>query len=93
MKDESGNVMLSSKAVLKRWMEYFEKLINEENAECLGQRKQKWLKKKVNCVSREVKNSLKRMKKGKTVGPDDLPVEVWKCSVKMWIKFSTRLLN
>ena len=49
--------------------------------------------KEVNCVSREVKNALKRMKKGKVVGPDELPVEVWKCMGKMGIKFLTRLFN
>ena len=31
IKDENGNVMLNSEAVLKRWKEYFEKLMNEEN--------------------------------------------------------------
>ena len=31
IKDENGNVMVNSKAVLKRWKEYFEKLMNEEN--------------------------------------------------------------
>ena len=31
IKDENGNVMVNSEAVLKRWKEYFEKLINEEN--------------------------------------------------------------
>ena len=31
IKDENGNVMVHSEAVLKRWKEYFEKLINEEN--------------------------------------------------------------
>ena len=30
MKDENGNVMVNSEAVLKRWKEYFEKLMNEE---------------------------------------------------------------
>ena len=40
----------------------------------------KVVNKEVNCVSREeVKNALRRMKKGKAVGPDELPVEVWKC--------------
>ena len=29
MKDENGNVMVSSMAVLKRWKEYFEKLMNK----------------------------------------------------------------
>ena len=48
----------------------------------------------VNCVSREkVKNALRRMKKGKAVGPDKLPVEVWKCMGEMGIKFLTRLFN
>ena len=27
----------------------------------------------------EVRRTLTRMKSGKTVGPDDIPVEVWKC--------------
>ena len=31
IKDENGNVMVNSDTVLKRWKEYFEKLINEEN--------------------------------------------------------------
>ena len=48
---------------------------------------------KVNYVSREVKNALKRMKKGKVVGLDKLPVEVWKCIREMGIKFLTRLFN
>ena len=48
----------------------------------------------VNCVSREeVKNALRRMKKGKAVGPDELPVEVWKCMGEMGMKFLTRLFN
>ena len=29
--DKNGNVMINSEAVLKRWKEYFEKLMNEEN--------------------------------------------------------------
>ena len=27
----------------------------------------------------ELRRGLKRMKSGKTVGPDDTPVEVWRC--------------
>ena len=46
------------------------------------------------CVSRdEGKNALKRMKKGKAVGSNELPVEVWKCMGEMGIKFLTRLFN
>ena len=49
--------------------------------------------KEVNYISREVKNALRRMKKCKAVGPDELPVEVWKCMGEMGIKFLTRLFN
>ena len=50
--------------------------------------------KEVNCFSREeVKNALRRMKKGKAIGPDELPVEVWKCMGEIRIKFLTRLFN
>ena len=31
IKDENGNVMVNSEAMLKRWKKYFEKLMNEEN--------------------------------------------------------------
>ena len=41
----------------------------------------------------EVKNVLRRMKKSKVVGPDELPVEVWKCMGEMDIKFLNKLFN
>ena len=48
----------------------------------------------VNCVSREeVKNALRKMKKVKAVGPDELPLDVWKCMGKMGIKFLTKLFS
>ena len=31
IKDKNGNVMVNSEAVFKRWKEYFEKVMNEEN--------------------------------------------------------------
>ena len=92
-KDENGNVMVNSEAVLKKWKEYFEKLINEENNRNPRTEEAEVVNEEVNCVSREVKNALRRMKKGKAVGPDELPVEVWKCMGKMGIKFLTKLFN
>ena len=77
IKDENGNVMVNSEPVLKRWKEYFEKLMNEENNREPRTEEAEVVNKEVNCVSREeVKNALRRMKKGKAVGPDELPVEV-----------------
>ena len=92
IKDENGNVMVYSEAMLKRWKEYFETLMNEENNRDPRTEEAEVVNEEVNFVSREkVKNALRRMKKGKAVGPDELPVEVWKC--KMGIEFLTRLFN
>ena len=86
--------MVNLEAVLKRWKEYFDKLMNEENDRNPRTGEAEVVNKEVNCVSiEEVKNALRRMKKGKAVGPDELPVEVWKFMREMGIKFLTRLLN
>ena len=91
IKDENGNVMVNSEAVLKRWKEYFEKLMNEENNREPRTEEPEVVNEEVNCVSREeVKNALRRMKKSIAVGPDELPVKVWKCMGEMGIKFLTR---
>ena len=93
IKDEKGNVMVNLEAVLKRWMEYFEKLMNKENNRELRIEEAEVVNKEVSWISKEVKNALKRMKKGKAVVTNELPVEVWKCMRKMGIKFLTRLFN
>ena len=68
--------------------------MNEENNRDLKTEKAKVVNEEVNCVStEEVKNALRKMKKGKAVGPNELPIEVWKCMGEMEIKFLTRLFN
>ena len=68
--------------------------MNEENNRDPRTEEPEVVNEKVNCVSREkVKNAVRRMKKGKAVGPDELPVEVWKCMGEMGIKFLTRLFS
>ena len=41
----------------------------------------------------EVRSVLKRMKSGKAFGPDDIPVEVWKCLGEVAVEFLTRTFN
>ena len=41
----------------------------------------------------EVRETMKRMKNGKAVGPDDIPVEVWKCLGEIALEFPTKLYN
>ena len=41
----------------------------------------------------EVKEALKRMKTGKALGPDNIPIEVWKCLGDIAIVWLTKLFN
>ena len=64
IKDGNNNVMVNSEAVLKRWKEYFEKLMNEENNRDPRTEEPEVVNEEVNCVSREeVKNAQKWIKK------------------------------
>ena len=64
IKEENGNVMVNSEAMLKRWKEYFEKLMNEENKKDPRTEETEVVNEEVNCVSTaEVKNALRRIKK------------------------------
>ena len=77
IKNENGNVMINSETMLKRWKEYFEKLMNQKNDREPRTEEAEVINKEVNCISREeVKIALRRMKFGKAVRPDELPVEV-----------------
>ena len=41
----------------------------------------------------EVKEALRRMKTRKAIGPDAIPIEVWKCLGKVGIRWLTNLFN
>ncbi|KAJ8709706.1 hypothetical protein PYW08_009710 [Mythimna loreyi] len=79
VRDESGMVLSDNEKIKERWKEYFERLMNEEN---------NWsgvLENKpvnvglVRMVSvEEVRVAVNGMKNGKAIGPDGIPVEVWK---------------
>ena len=60
--------MVNSKAVLNRWKKYFEKLMNDENNRDPRTEEAEVINEEVNCVSTEVKNALRKMKKVKRLG-------------------------
>ncbi|KAK3552604.1 hypothetical protein QTP86_017915 [Hemibagrus guttatus] len=92
IKDRNGRVLTSEESVQRRWKEYFEELMNEENerekrVEGVNSVEQKVDKNRKD----EVRKALKRMKSGKAVGPDDILVEVWKCLGEAAVEFLTSL--
>ncbi|KAI5624691.1 hypothetical protein C0J50_15497 [Silurus asotus] len=94
IKDGDGNVLTSEESVLRRWREYFEQLMNEENERERGLDDVELVKQDVDKISKEeMRAAIKRMKSGKSVGPDDIPVEAWRCLGEMAVEFLTRLFN
>ena len=61
--------MVNLEAVLKK-KKYFKKLISKENDREPRTEEAEVVNEELNCVSRGMKNLLRRMKKGKAVGPD-----------------------
>ncbi|KAK3545555.1 hypothetical protein QTP70_008158 [Hemibagrus guttatus] len=94
IKDRDGRVLTSEESVQRRWKEYFEQLMNEENEREKRVEGVNSVEQKVDKIRKdEVRKALKRMKSGKAVGPDDIPVEVWKCLGEAAVEFLTSLFN
>ncbi|KAK3559113.1 hypothetical protein QTP86_004101 [Hemibagrus guttatus] len=94
IKDRDGRVLTSEKSVQRRWKEYFEELMNEENEREKRVEGVNSVEQKVDKIRKdEVRKALKRMKSGKAVGPDDIPVEVWKGLGETAVEFLTSLFN
>ncbi|KAK3507199.1 hypothetical protein QTP70_010213 [Hemibagrus guttatus] len=94
IKDRDGRVLTSEESVQRRWKEYFEELMNEENKRGKRVEGVNSVEQKVDKIRKdEVRKALKRMKSGKAVGPDDIPVEVWKCLGEAAVEFLTSLFN
>ena len=80
------------------WKEYFENLLNHENPRERRETRTEGRERDVEDISREkVRTGLRKMKKGKAQGPDDIPVEAWIAlgnkGVEFLVKFFNRLLG
>ncbi|KAK3530294.1 hypothetical protein QTP86_023917 [Hemibagrus guttatus] len=94
IKNRDGRVLTSEESVQRRWKEYFEELMNEENEREKRVEEVNSVEQKVDKIRKdEVRKASKRMKSGKAVGPDDIPVEVWKCLGEAAVEFLATLFN
>ncbi|XP_063545710.1 uncharacterized protein LOC134753703 [Cydia strobilella] len=79
MRDEAVKILTDNKNIQERWKNYFSKLMNEENdwsGVLENARNNIGMVKEI--TIEEVKMAVQGMKNGKAVGPDGIPVEVWK---------------
>ena len=94
VRDEGGDVLVMDSEIQDRWQRYFAGLMNE-GAVLVEQKDRSSVEEgAVELVSaEEVKCALRKMKSGKAVGPDQIPVEVWKMVGEKATVWLQRLFN
>ena len=94
IKDEQGNILKEDEDIKSRWHRYFCELLNEENERIRREADPEVYKKEVKAITEdEVAVTLYKMKNGKAVGPDNIPVKVWKCFGTYGVTYLTKLFN
>ncbi|CAL5326839.1 unnamed protein product [Camellia sinensis] len=99
IKSEDSKVLVKDDEIKERWKNYFEKLLNEEHGSTtIGE---EIISNTINQDYRfyrrirnfEVEIALKKMKSNKALGPDDIPIEAWKCLGKKGVAWLIRLFS
>ena len=82
---------------MDRWRKYFDKLFNGESESPTLELDDSFDDTNRHFVRRiqevEIGEALKRMKGGKAMGPDGIPIEVWRCLGDRAIVWLTKLFN
>jgi hypothetical protein len=81
-KNKADRLLMKDEEIKNRWREYFDKLFNDESEKTAIE-----LDDSIDTNRRfvrriqesEMKEALKKMKTGKALRPDDIPIEVWRC--------------
>jgi SNF2 family DNA or RNA helicase len=96
IKDEREQLLVKEDEIRHRWQEYFHKLFNGKNENTVR------LDDSFNDTNRRfvrriqvqgVREALKKMKVGKAMGPDDIPIKVWRCLGDLAIVWLTKMFN
>jgi hypothetical protein len=97
IKDATKRLLTKDEDIKNRWREYFDKLFNEDSGSSsieLDISSDDLNRQFVRRIQEsEVKDALKKMKRGKTMGPDGIPIEVWRTLGDVAIVCLTMLFN
>ncbi|XP_071688575.1 uncharacterized protein [Rutidosis leptorrhynchoides] len=97
IKDEAGQNIVREDLIMKRWEEYFASLFGRERTERNGEL-HKVRKYQNNCFcmrinQEKVRSALRMMGRNKAVGPDQIPIEAWRCLGGDGVRWLTKLFN
>ncbi|CAN6336649.1 unnamed protein product [Urochloa humidicola] len=97
IKDGTDRVLVKDEEIKDRWREYFDKLFNGKNEgptleldDSFDDTNRRFVRR---IQEAEIEEALKRMKGGKAMGPDGIPIEVWRCLGVRAIVWLTKLFN
>ena len=89
--------MVKEDEIRHRWQEYFDKLFNGKNENTTVLLDDSFDDTNMRFVWRiqesEVREALKRMKGSKAMGPDGIPIKVWRCLGDITIVWLTKMFN
>jgi hypothetical protein len=96
-KDETERLLTKYEDIKNRWQKYFDKLFSEDSgsSSILLDLSSDDLNRQFVCRIQEskVKDALKRMKGGNAMGPNGIPIEVWRSLGDVVIVWLTKLFN
>lgn len=78
IRNTHGEVLRREGDIQERWKNYFQELLNVENERRCGEEGESNEGLTREIARHEVQSAVRKMKNGKAVGPDVIPVEVWK---------------
>jgi hypothetical protein len=97
IKDATERLLTKDEDIKNRWREHFDKLFNEDSGSSsikLDIYSDDLNRQFVRRIQEsEVKDALKRMKGGKAMSPDGIPIEVWRTLGDVTIVWLTKLFN
>ena len=99
IKGEDGRVLVEDGHIKNRWQSYFHRLLNDEGdrAIVLGELEHSEECRDFSYCRRfkveEVREAVRRMRRGRATGPDEIPVEFWKYVGEAGVRWLTGLFN
>ncbi|XP_071708217.1 uncharacterized protein [Rutidosis leptorrhynchoides] len=99
IKNEDGQTLVKEDEIRKRWEEYFSSLFvggRPERHEDLQDADIEQSHNNIDCErisEEEVRLALRKMGRNKSVGPDQIPIEAWRCLGDTGVRWLTCLFN